>query len=70
MMIGIISVSRAFVTSRQILNGILITNECIGDGLNQGNNGIFLDYILGRMDFGDKWRWIRLCIGFVLLRCY
>lgn len=62
----------AFVAGRQILNAVLIVNECVDDCLKAGMNGIlikldmekaneyinlmFLDYMLDRIGFERKWR--------------
>lgn len=61
----------AFIEGRQILNGVLIANECIEDSRWSGRSGVickldlekaydhvnwrFLEYILLRMRFGAKW---------------
>lgn len=62
----------AFIESRQIFDSVLIANECIEDHRMLGKGGVirkldaektfdqvnwnFMDYILGQMSFGVKWR--------------
>lgn len=62
----------AFIEDRQVLDGVLIANECIEDRGVMGHSGVicklglektydhvnwrFLDYILKRMGFGSKWK--------------
>lgn len=62
----------AFIEGRQILDGVLTANKCIGDRRIFGRNGVickldlektydrvkwnFLDYILERLGLGAKWR--------------
>jgi hypothetical protein len=72
----------AFVRGRQILDSILIANECLDRRLKAGDPGVlckldlekaydhvnwgFLDYMLQRCSFSDKWRtWISFCVSTV-----
>ncbi|KAF5183887.1 Line-1 retrotransposable element orf2 protein [Thalictrum thalictroides] len=73
-------VKSAFVGERQILDGVLVANECIDSCLRAKENGIlckvdiskaydnvnlgFLQYVLKRMGFKDKWcKWIHTCVS-------
>lgn len=66
----------AFIHGRQILCGVLITNECIRSKfrgkvlvlckleLEKAYDRVdwgFLSYMLRRMGFESKWRWIQEC---------
>ncbi|XP_077224226.1 uncharacterized protein LOC143857676 [Tasmannia lanceolata] len=70
----------AFVSKRQILDCSLIANEVIDSYSRSGFGGVLckldmekaydrvdwecLDYLLGRMGFGNRWRsWMRQCIS-------
>ena len=68
----------AFVKRRQILDSVLIRNECIDSRLCSGIPGLlrkkaydhvnwdFLLHILQKCGFGEKWRdWIGFCISMV-----
>lgn len=73
----------AFVSGRQILDAGLITNEVVDDLVNRKKEGIlckldmekaydylnwgFVDYVLSRMGFGNKWRkWMEACMSTAL----
>lgn len=73
---GVISPNQnAFLGGRQAMDGVLVANECIDVVLKNGSTGVlekvydrvhrqFLDYMLGRMGFGKKWRkCMRKCYG-------
>ena len=74
----------AFVKGRQILDDILVANECVHSRLKERLPGIickldlekaydrvgwkFLQYMLRRMVFGEKWRmWIWECLNSLVL---
>lgn len=69
----------AFVERRQILNAVMVANEVIDDLVGNKRDGFlcevdmektydhvnweFVDYMLGRLRFGNKWRrWMKSCI--------
>lgn len=70
----------AFLRSRQAMDGVLVAKECMDAVSKNGKMGVlckldlekaydrvnweFLDYMLGRMGFGKKWRkWMGRCYG-------
>ena len=70
----------AFINGRQMLDGVLVANECIHCrnlhkrlglicklDLEKAYNWVdwdFLDYLIGRMGFGNRWRrWIMECVS-------
>jgi hypothetical protein len=72
-------VQSAFVPNRQILDGVLVINELLDLAKRRKDkclffkvdferaydtvNWQFLDYMLGRMGFADRWRrWIQACV--------
>jgi hypothetical protein len=72
MVLDIISNSQnAFIGGKQILDLVLIVNECLDSRIKSGELGIydhmnwsFLLYMLRRCGFGKKWcKWIAHCIS-------
>ena len=54
----------AFISGRQILDSILIANECLNNCLKSGQKGVL--YTLRGCGFSQKWRkWIYTCISTV-----
>ena len=72
----------AFINSRQIVDGILTANELIHSRKQSHKEGVifkidlekaykhvnwrFVDYMMGRFGFGEKWRmWIKECFFYL-----
>lgn len=68
-----------FVEGRQILDAMIVANEVVDELMSSKKEGLsckldmekayenvnwdFVDYMLGRSGFGDRWRkWIKQCI--------
>lgn len=69
-----------FLGGRQSIGRVLIANECIDEIMERGNSGVlckldlekandrvnweFLDYMLSRLGFENKWcEWLKKCYG-------